>query len=113
MKQTIYILSILIAAWGCKEKSTDNMVNQSQNNIEQGNQDMDKTMNNETNNEPEWIVLFDGSSMDQWRGYGMDNMPAEWTIEGDALAFTPGEEGGKNIISRETCLLYTSDAADD
>lgn len=102
MKRTIYILSILIAAWGCKEKSTDKMSDQSQNDIEQGNADMDEAMNDETNNEPEWIVLFDGTSMDQWRGYGMDSIPAEWTIEEDAMAFTPGEEGGKNIISRET-----------
>lgn len=49
---------------------------------------------------PEWEVLFDGSNFDQWRGYNMETMPAEWTIEDGAMAFTPGEEGGKNIITK-------------
>lgn len=48
----------------------------------------------------EWEILFDGSNFDQWRGYLMDDMPVEWSIEDDAMAFTPGEEGGKNIISK-------------
>jgi hypothetical protein len=51
---------------------------------------------------PEWVVLFDGNSMDQWRGYGVDTMYSEWTIEDGAMAFTPGEQGGKNIISKDT-----------
>ena len=50
----------------------------------------------------EWITLFDGTSMDQWRGYGTDAMYSEWTIEDGAMAFTPGKEGGKNIISKDT-----------
>ncbi len=51
-------------------------------------------------NDDEWIVLFDGSSLENWRGYGLDSIPTEWSIEDGALAFTPGEEGGKNIISK-------------
>ena len=47
-----------------------------------------------------WENLFDGSNFDHWRGYLMEDMPAEWTIEDGAMAFTPGEEGGKNIISQ-------------
>ena len=50
----------------------------------------------------EWITLFDGTSMDEWRGYGSNEMHPEWTIEDGAMAFTPGEEGGKNIISKDT-----------
>ncbi len=50
---------------------------------------------------PEWEVLFDGSNFDHWRGYNKDTMANGWTIEGDAMAFTPGEEGGNNIISKE------------
>jgi len=48
----------------------------------------------------DWEVLFDGSSLDHWRGYLSDSMYSEWTIDGDAMKFTPGEEGGKNIISK-------------
>ncbi|MEP0263284.1 DUF1080 domain-containing protein [Dokdonia sp.] len=49
----------------------------------------------------EWITLFDGTSMDEWRGYGSEKMHPEWTIEDGAMAFTPGEQGGKNIISKD------------
>ena len=50
----------------------------------------------------EWITLFDGTNFDQWKGYGIDEMHPEWTIENDAMVFTPGEEGGKNIITKDT-----------
>ncbi len=48
-----------------------------------------------------WITLFDGTTFDDWRGYLKDTMPAEWTIEDGTMAFTPGKEGGKNIITKE------------
>jgi len=51
--------------------------------------------------EGDWITLFNGSSFDHWRGYLSEEMYPEWTIEDGAMAFTPGERGGKNIISRE------------
>jgi len=49
----------------------------------------------------DWTVLFDGSSLEHWRGYLKEDMHAEWTIEDGAMAFTPGEQGGKNIISKQ------------
>ncbi|WP_411893451.1 DUF1080 domain-containing protein [Winogradskyella sp. A2] len=53
-------------------------------------------------NENEWEILFDGTSLDQWRGYLAEDMYPEWAIEDGALAFTPGKEGGKNIITKNT-----------
>ncbi len=38
-------------------------------------------------------TLFDGSSLDAWRGYRMEGLPAGWTIEGDKLRFAPPAEG--------------------
>jgi hypothetical protein len=39
----------------------------------------------------EWIVLFDGSSTEGWRGYGKDKFPEQgWIIEGDALKCVGG-----------------------
>ncbi|SDB56378.1 protein of unknown function [Flavobacteriaceae bacterium MAR_2010_188] len=55
-----------------------------------------------TDNQDNTISLFDGKSMDQWRGYLSDKMYDEWTIDGDAMMFTPGSEGGKNIITKDT-----------
>jgi hypothetical protein len=49
----------------------------------------------------EWIILFDGTNFNNWRGYLNEDMYEEWTIEDGAMAFTPGVKGGKNIISKE------------
>jgi len=49
----------------------------------------------------EW--LFDGESLDMWRGYGRPDVPAGWSIEDGTLAFTPGVEDG-DIVTR---LTYT------
>lgn len=56
----------------------------------------------ETQTESEWELLFDGTNYDQWKGYGADEVYDNWTIEDGAMAFTPGEEGGKNIITKNT-----------
>ena len=47
-----------------------------------------------------WIVLFDGTSLDAWRGYRRDDVPAAWRIEDGTLAFAPGGDGG-DLVTRE------------
>lgn len=49
----------------------------------------------------DWLILFDGSSFDHWRGYLSDNMFSEWNIIEGAMVFTPGKKGKKNIITKE------------
>ena len=49
----------------------------------------------------DWTILFDGSNMDQWRGYLEEEMPSEWRIEDGVLAFTPGKNGIKNIVTKK------------
>ena len=56
----------------------------------------------EVNKESEWISLFDGTSVDKWRGYLTDSIYPEWSIEDGAMVFTPSENGGKNIITKDT-----------
>ncbi|MDE2944596.1 MAG: DUF1080 domain-containing protein [Gemmatimonadota bacterium] len=46
-------------------------------------------------------LLFDGESLDAWRGFRMDDVPAGWSAKERALAFTPGVGGG-TLITRET-----------
>ena len=50
----------------------------------------------------DWKVLFDGTSFEHWRGYNDTEMPSEWSIDGDAMVFTPSGENGNNIVSEET-----------
>ena len=40
------------------------------------------------------VVLFDGTSLDGWRGYGKDVVPARWVIEDGCLKFN-GSGGGE------------------
>lgn len=51
----------------------------------------------------DWIPLFDGTSLDAWRGYKRDNVPPDWAIEGDVLKFngSGGRERDKNLMTRE------------
>ena len=41
-----------------------------------------------------YIVLFDGTSLKGWRGYGKDHVPTRWTIEDGCLKFN-GKGGGE------------------
>lgn len=40
-----------------------------------------------------YITIFDGKSLDGWRGYGKDHVPARWTIEDGALKFNKSGGG--------------------
>jgi len=52
-----------------------------------------------------WEVLFDGTSMDAWKGYRTAEVPSTWRIEDRAMVFYPpasGPEGERyNLVSRK------------
>ena len=52
--------------------------------------------------DPEWIILFDGSTTDAWRGFKKETLPAGWKAE-NGLLITSGEGGdlGGDIITKE------------
>jgi len=46
-----------------------------------------------------YIQIFNGTSLNGWRGYGKDRMPGGWTIDNECLHFRPGGTGdGGDII---------------
>ncbi|MEZ6095187.1 MAG: DUF1080 domain-containing protein [Pirellulaceae bacterium] len=45
------------------------------------------------------IVLFDGSSLDHWRGYKQEEIGQGWKIEGDVLKFDGS--GGGDIVTKD------------
>ena len=124
MKKTLYTLSVIamaaaVASCGSKTKAPAEIV------FEQG-----ETVETKVANEgaPEYIrvdkpqvdlasvpvdkdgyyVLFDGTSLNGWRGYGKDNVPSRWTVEDVCIKFSgtgTGEgqtgEGGDLIFARK------------
>ncbi|WP_420633558.1 3-keto-disaccharide hydrolase [Candidatus Palauibacter sp.] len=46
-------------------------------------------------------LLFDGESLDAWRGFQMEDVPEGWSAADGTLAFTPGARGG-TLITRDT-----------
>ncbi len=89
MKSFIYVLVALVMIVSCKVKKESIVVEEKA--VEAIEEDSTE----------EWINLFDGSSFDNWRGYLAEGMYPEWTIEDGAMLFTPGEDDGKNIITKE------------
>ena len=53
-----------------------------------------------------YIVIFDGSSLKGWRGYGKDNVPARWTIEDGCLKFT-GTGAGESQSGDGGDIIFT------
>jgi hypothetical protein len=40
-----------------------------------------------------YVILFDGKSMNGWRGYGRDDMPGKWSVDNGTLKFTGSGTG--------------------
>jgi len=51
-----------------------------------------------------WTLLFDGKSMDQWRGFHKDNVPSSWQVQDGAIALTG--KGGGDIITKNQYENY-------
>lgn len=49
-------------------------------------------------------MLFDGKSLDNFRGFQKEQIPASWTIEDDAIALTG--KGGGDILTRNQYENY-------
>ena len=84
MKSYIYLLATLVILVSCKEKKA-----------------IIDAEGKKINSSKEWIALFDGTSLDNWRGYLSEEIHSEWSIDDGAMLFTPGGKGGKNIITKQ------------
>ncbi|GBU07681.1 glycosyl hydrolase [Bacteroidales bacterium] len=40
-----------------------------------------------------YITIFDGKTFAGWRGYGKENVPSRWVVDGDAIKFSGKGEG--------------------
>lgn len=90
---TLIVFSIVFLPLisGCKEKNEK--VNETPTAEKEA---MDENKNNDSD---DWIVLFDGSSTDGWRGYKKDHFPEAWKIEDGTIRCIGsgrGEAGNKD-----------------
>ncbi len=99
MKKLLMISLAMVVFMSCKNSSSN-----SSNNTEREEpvqEEKKKSILTDEEQKEGWKVLFDGSNLDQWRGYNSLELFDEWTIDDGTLKFTPSEEGGKNIITKE------------
>lgn len=94
---TLGLCMLMLLGIGCKEKPAPDK------------NDMQQASEMAPAETDPWEVLFDGSSMDAWKGYRSAEVPASWKMEDGALVFYPpanGPEGESyNLVSRKE---YTS-----
>lgn len=58
--------------------------------------------NSEVNKAADWETLFDGNSLDNWRGFKQETVPEEWVIKDENLvALGKGGDLGGDIITRK------------
>ncbi|WP_419212404.1 3-keto-disaccharide hydrolase [Maribacter sp. X9] len=88
-QELVLALSIMFLLGSCKDISSKK----------------DETTTAETEEKvSEWTYLFDGASLEGWRGYNMDSLPPGWTIKDSILTFDTklgleqNYKGGKDII---------------
>ncbi|MEM8907171.1 MAG: DUF1080 domain-containing protein [Bacteroidota bacterium] len=99
-----FLCSLMAFAWACQETTPSTPPAKSPTTADQ------KPKNNHLSSlelDAGWRLLFDGQSMDQWRGYNQPNFPDEgWSIdaEGNLQVSASGTEEagfGGDIITKE------------
>lgn len=97
MKKTILSLVVIGFIVACKNSQSNENKAENDSITEQKDQNKIKT-------EGEWEYLFDGSTLDGWRGYNEDSLPPGWIIKNKELtydtdlALEQDYEGGRDII---------------
>lgn len=97
MKNIVSLVFVTLFIFSCKNKES-NKVSDESNTLAQ----------NEINNtlqDGEWTILFDGTSFDQWKEYLKDGVSDHWKIEGDAMVLYPPKERkngeGYNLVTKK------------
>jgi hypothetical protein len=91
MSFTLLLCTILMSA--CKEKQNDSSDSQME------NQDSQLNSLSESEKGEGWQLLFDGKSMENFKGFRKDEVPSAWKVEDGAIAFA-GERGG-DLITKD------------
>lgn len=91
MSFTVLLCAILMSA--CTQKENNSNDSQAEN---PGNEENTLT---QSEKDEGWQLLFDGKSMENFKGFRKDEVPSAWQIEDGAIAFA-GERGG-DLITKD------------
>ena len=75
MRRIILLTAVFALTIGCKSEKEKEVVVEEEKVVETPSSGATTS---------EWIVLFDGTDFNQWRGYNTDEMYSEWAIEDGA-----------------------------
>lgn len=91
MSFTLLLCAMLISA--CKQKKNDSNDPQIENG---GNEENTLT---QSEKDEGWQLLFDGKSMENFKGFRKDEVPSAWQVEDGAIAFAGG--GAGDLITKD------------
>lgn len=93
LKRTSFILVLCaLLTVACKQKETNN-------DSQMDNADNEENALTQSEKEEGWQLLFDGKSMENFKGFRKDDVPSAWQIEDGAI--TLAGKGGGDIITKE------------
>lgn len=98
MTKTVMTVLLALSIIACKDS------NETKKQVEEGALTQDDSKSDIHEAEGEWQYLFDGTTLDGWRGYNEDKMPPGWVINNGELTYDTelGLEqdytGGRDII---------------
>ena len=91
MSFTVLLCAILMSA--CTQKENNSNDSQMEN---PGNKENTLT---QSEKEEGWQLLFDGKSMENFKGFRKDEVPSAWQVEDGAIAFAG--EGGGDLMTKD------------
>ncbi len=96
--QILALALLLISVQNCQDAGTE----MSDEEFEEALKDPVKVTNSLTSEERAegWELLFDGTSLDHWRGFKQNSVPPGWLIRDGAIHFS-GEVRAGDIITRQ------------
>ena len=81
---SVFVLSLFLVACGGAEKSE-----------EATEETAEAEATEEATSDEGWIVLFDGTSTDGWRGYGKEELPSDWQVTDNGELYMAGSGRGE------------------
>lgn len=81
MKQSLLVAILALFLINCKDKNKEETNPESETKTE--------TVMHDEKAKGDWVVLFDGTSFEGWKGYRQEGVPDSWKLEEGAMVFTP------------------------